>query len=48
VMDDGRLAEYGSPQELLSQRSGAFTSMVSETGESAAKVLHTAAQGRHT
>ena len=45
VMADGRVAEYGAPGELLSQRDGLFSHMVDSTGEESAAFLRAAAVG---
>ena len=47
-MDNGRAAEYASPQDLLGRDDGAFTSMVNETGKSTAKMLRSVAAGATT
>mmetsp|Transcript_4853 Transcript_4853/g.7477 ORF Transcript_4853/g.7477 Transcript_4853/m.7477 type:complete len:141 (+) Transcript_4853:1058-1480(+) len=39
VLGDGRVLEYASPAELLEKKSGHFTSMVNDTGETMAKEL---------
>ncbi len=33
VMDQGRVAEFGSPAELLAKKDGVFSGMVAATGE---------------
>lgn len=38
VMDDGRVAEYDSPVELLA-KNGIFTELVNATGEGAASLI---------
>jgi hypothetical protein len=42
-MDNGVVAEYDSPKELLSNKTGLFSAMVNETGRSTAKMLHAVA-----
>lgn len=39
VLDEGKLAEFGSPRELLSNPHGIFTSMVDSTGGKTATEL---------
>jgi ABC-type multidrug transport system fused ATPase/permease subunit len=41
VMDDGRLAEFGSPLELI-ERNGLFRELVDATGEGATSLIQMA------
>jgi ABC-type multidrug transport system fused ATPase/permease subunit len=45
VMDAGRVAEFGSPAELLDNPNGIFYSMVEQTGPATARHLHQLARG---
>lgn len=45
VMAAGAAAEYGPPAALLSDRTGLFSSMVSDTGESTERFLRSVAAG---
>lgn len=39
VLDQGKVAEFGHPKELLSKAGGKFSSMVDSTGETNSKIL---------
>ncbi|TPX30915.1 homogentisate 1,2-dioxygenase [Synchytrium microbalum] len=44
VLGSGQVLEFGSPLELLSNPNSVFTSMVNETGEANARLLHSLAK----
>lgn len=44
VMDKGKVAEMGSPRELLQDESGLFTAMVEATGPESAMQLREVAK----
>ena len=44
VMDKGRVAELGSPRELLQDENGIFTGLVNATGPEMAAQLHALAK----
>lgn len=45
VLDKGKVAEYATPAELVSNPSSIFTSMINETGQSNAQLLKNIALG---
>jgi ABC-type multidrug transport system fused ATPase/permease subunit len=46
VVGDGKMLEYGSPVELLSNEDGHFSAMVADTGPTMSESLHDRAFGR--
>lgn len=46
VMDEGKAAEFGPPEELLSNKNGIFSQLVESTGKESSAALHKLASTR--